>query len=121
MELYWLQSSIREALETIPANQREVLALAYFKGYSQSEIAELLGVPLGTVKTRIRLAMQKLRLVLSQTMMEEPQTISRLAGKHQQPVFIWSLRQVMRIHILEVYSSLERDLPGFQFCQIEEG
>jgi len=76
MELSWQQSLIREALETISPNQREALALAYFNGYSQSEIAELLGVPLGTIKTRIRCAMQKLRLVLSQTMMEESQPIS---------------------------------------------
>jgi RNA polymerase sigma-70 factor (ECF subfamily) len=76
MELSWRQSFIREALETISPDQREALALAYFKGYSHSEIAELLGVPLGTIKTRIRLAMQKLRLVLSQTMMEESQPIS---------------------------------------------
>lgn len=73
MELSWRQSFIREALETISPNLREVLALAYFKGYSQSEIAELLGVPLGTIKSQIRLAMQKLRVVLSQTMMDESQ------------------------------------------------
>ena len=67
MEHSWQQSFLREAFETISPDQREALALAYFNGYSQSEIAELLGVPLGTIKTRIRLAMQKLRLVLSQT------------------------------------------------------
>jgi RNA polymerase sigma factor (sigma-70 family) len=76
MDLSWQQSSIRAALETISRDQREALSLAYFKGYSQSEIAVLLGLPLGTVKTRIRLAMQKLRLVLSETMMEESQPTS---------------------------------------------
>ena len=38
--------------------------MAYFEGYTQSEMSELLKQPLGTVKTRVRLAMQKLRLVI---------------------------------------------------------
>lgn len=59
------QKSVRDAIGKLPADQRRVLALAYFKGYSQSEIAEITGEPLGTVKTRIRLAMQKLRQLLS--------------------------------------------------------
>jgi len=74
-ELYWLQSSIRAALATLPSDQREALTLAFYKGYSHTEIAELLGVPLGTVKTRIRSAMQKLRLVLSETMMADFQQV----------------------------------------------
>ena len=49
------------AIAQLPAEQREVLSLAYFRGYSHSQIAAHLGQPLGTVKTRIRLAMQKLR------------------------------------------------------------
>ncbi|UCE00556.1 MAG: sigma-70 family RNA polymerase sigma factor [Chloroflexota bacterium] len=55
---------IRRALYDLPEDQRKVLAYAYFRGYSQSEIAELLELPLGTVKTRIRLGMQKLRFTL---------------------------------------------------------
>ncbi|MCH9017401.1 MAG: sigma-70 family RNA polymerase sigma factor [Chloroflexi bacterium] len=55
---------IMRALETIPESQREVIMLAYFGGFSQSEMAERLDQPLGTVKTRVRLAMQKLRTVL---------------------------------------------------------
>ncbi|PKB71218.1 MAG: hypothetical protein BZY87_06690 [SAR202 cluster bacterium Io17-Chloro-G6] len=55
---------IMRALATIPESQREVIMLAYFEGYSQSEMAEKLDQPLGTVKTRVRLAMQKLRLAL---------------------------------------------------------
>jgi RNA polymerase sigma-70 factor (ECF subfamily) len=54
---------VLEALATLPPEQREVIILAYFEGYSQSEIASKLGHPLGTVKTRARLAMQKLRAV----------------------------------------------------------
>ena len=49
------------ALNDLPAEQREALELGYFGGLSQSEIAERTGQPLGTVKTRMRLAMQKLR------------------------------------------------------------
>ncbi|MBC8280935.1 MAG: sigma-70 family RNA polymerase sigma factor [Chloroflexi bacterium] len=55
---------IMRALKTIPENQREVIMLAYFGGLSQSEMAEKLDQPLGTIKTRVRLAMQKLRTVL---------------------------------------------------------
>lgn len=49
------------ALATLPAEQREALELGYFAGLSQTEIAERTGEPLGTIKTRMRLAMQKLR------------------------------------------------------------
>jgi RNA polymerase sigma-70 factor (ECF subfamily) len=61
------EKAVREAIAALPAEQRQALALAYFKGYSHSEIAEALDLPVGTVKTRIRLAMQKLRQVLSST------------------------------------------------------
>ncbi len=52
---------VREALETLSPPQREAIELAYFEGLSQSEIAERLREPLGTIKTRVRLGMQKLR------------------------------------------------------------
>jgi RNA polymerase sigma-70 factor (ECF subfamily) len=52
---------VRQALLALPAEQREVLELAYFRGLSQTEIAEHTGQPLGTIKTRVRLAMEKLR------------------------------------------------------------
>ena len=55
---------VRAALAALPAPQREALALAYFKGYTHREIAEVLGQPLGTVKGRIRAGMQKLRQLL---------------------------------------------------------
>ncbi len=48
----------------LPKAQREVILLAYFEGYSQSAMADKLGQPLGTIKTRVRLAMQKLRTAL---------------------------------------------------------
>ncbi|ABU58126.1 MAG: DNA-directed RNA polymerase sigma-70 factor [Roseiflexus sp.] len=52
------------ALAQIPPEQREVLELAYFGGLSQSEIAQRLNSPIGTVKTRTRLALQKMRDLL---------------------------------------------------------
>lgn len=52
---------IRVAIARLPANQKQALALAYFGGYTQTQIAEALKQPLGTIKTRLRLAMQKLR------------------------------------------------------------
>jgi RNA polymerase sigma-70 factor (ECF subfamily) len=60
-----LRENIRAALKELPQEQREVLELGYFSGLSQAEIAEATGQPLGTIKTRMRLAMQKLRQPLS--------------------------------------------------------
>ena len=57
---------IRKSLAILPPAQREVIELAYFQGLSQSEIAQKLDQPLGTVKTRVRLAMQKLRVELEE-------------------------------------------------------
>ena len=53
--------SLYFAVQSLPEEQRQVIDLAYYKGMSQSEIAEVLGWPLGTVKTRVRSAMQSLR------------------------------------------------------------
>ena len=55
------RDQIREALSSLPAEQLKVLELAYFSGYTQVEIAELLDLPIGTVKGRVRLGMKKLR------------------------------------------------------------
>ena len=55
---------VRAAVASLPPEQQKALAMAFFEGYSHSEIAERLGEPLGTVKTRIRIAMQKLRGLL---------------------------------------------------------
>lgn len=54
----------RDSLKTLPPEQRELLLLAYYGGYTQSEIAGLTGLPLGTVKSRTLTAMRKLRILL---------------------------------------------------------
>jgi RNA polymerase sigma factor (sigma-70 family) len=55
---------VRRALEGLPEAQRRVVELMYFDGYTQTRIAELLGLPLGTVKSRSLLGMRRLRGVL---------------------------------------------------------
>ncbi len=55
---------ISKALEQIPENQQQVLKMAYYEGLSQSEITEKLNIPLGTVKTRTRQGLLKLRKLL---------------------------------------------------------
>ncbi len=60
------RDEILEVLGRLPEEQRRVLVMAYFEGYSQSEIANKLGEPLGTVKTRARLGIQKLRAAMQQ-------------------------------------------------------
>ncbi|WP_219414170.1 RNA polymerase sigma factor [Pseudonocardia nigra] len=57
-------SQVRDALGRLPAEQRQALALAYYGGYTQREVAALTGVPLGTVKSRMFTGVQRLRSVL---------------------------------------------------------
>jgi RNA polymerase sigma-70 factor, ECF subfamily len=63
-EQSWIAWRVHRALEELPEREREVLALAYWSGLSQSEVAEFLGIPLGTVKTRTRSALAKLSDIL---------------------------------------------------------
>jgi RNA polymerase sigma-70 factor (ECF subfamily) len=58
------QERVQAALAELPPDQKEVVSLAYLEGLSHSEIAERLGVPLGTVKSRMRIAYQKIRQAL---------------------------------------------------------
>ena len=60
-ELSFQRERVQAALVQLPDEQKQALILAYFNGYTQREIAEKLKQPLGTIKTRLRLAMQKLR------------------------------------------------------------
>ena len=55
------RDQVREALNTLPPEQLKILELAYFSGYTHVEISDLLGLPLGTVKGRMRLGLKKIR------------------------------------------------------------
>jgi RNA polymerase sigma-70 factor (ECF subfamily) len=57
---------VAAAIAALPAEQRRVLALAYFRAHTHREIAGILRQPLGTVKTRLRSAMKRLRAVLEE-------------------------------------------------------
>ena len=66
-ETAWIsikRAQVRAALGELPAAQRTVIDLAYFRGMTRQEIAEVTGEPLGTIHTRARLALQKLREIL---------------------------------------------------------
>lgn len=56
--------AIQEALTSLPEQQRRTVELAYFDGYTQAEIAAIMNVPLGTVKSRMRTALERLRALL---------------------------------------------------------
>jgi RNA polymerase sigma factor (sigma-70 family) len=58
---------VKDILKNLPTEQQFVVDHLYFKGYTQSELAEEFDIPLGTVKTRLRLAMQQLRMTLGVT------------------------------------------------------
>ena len=59
---------VRGALRQLPTEQSRVLGLAYFGGFTHAEIAEMLGMPLGTVKGRMRLGLEKIRISLAEGM-----------------------------------------------------
>jgi len=65
------RSAIHDALSKLKPNQRQLLALAYFRGYSHSELAQFTGMPLGTVKTQMRRALMKLKELMVGTEYEE--------------------------------------------------
>jgi RNA polymerase sigma-70 factor, ECF subfamily len=62
---------LREALGLLPRDQSQVIELAYFGGFSHSEIAEILGAPIGTIKGRMRLGLEKIRATLAEGIPEE--------------------------------------------------
>ena len=59
-----IEVDVRESLRALPSEQRQIIAKVYMEGKSHSEVAEELNLPLGTVKSRIRLAMSKLKVML---------------------------------------------------------
>ncbi|MEZ5076341.1 MAG: sigma-70 family RNA polymerase sigma factor [Solirubrobacterales bacterium] len=59
-------AEIRGALGKLPIEQSEVIELAYFGGFSHAEIAQMLGLPLGTVKGRMRLGLEKIRVEMAE-------------------------------------------------------
>ena len=63
-EQEWLRWRVHSALEKLPPGERELIVLAYWGGLSQSEMAERLDLPLGTVKTRTRAALSRLATLL---------------------------------------------------------
>jgi RNA polymerase sigma factor (sigma-70 family) len=67
------RAEVRAALKDLPDPQRQALLLAYFGGYTQREVAALVGVPLGTVKTRMAAGMRKMKAALSDAGREEQQ------------------------------------------------
>jgi RNA polymerase sigma-70 factor, ECF subfamily len=62
---------LRHALGLLPREQSQVIELAYFGGFSHSEIAEMVGAPLGTIKGRMRLGLEKIRSTLAEGMPDE--------------------------------------------------
>lgn len=55
---------VKELLNTLNSDQRKVVDLLYFQGYTQSEVAKEYGIPLGTIKTRLRIALKELRKIV---------------------------------------------------------
>ena len=74
-ELSQQRERVQSALAQLPEEQKQALLLAYFNGYTQHQIADKLKQPLGTIKTRLRLAMQKLRDFLREEQESEKKSI----------------------------------------------
>ena len=77
VEAFERRTEVRAALKDLPEPQRQALLLAYFGGYTQREVAALVGVPLGTVKTRMAAGMRKMKEALSDAGREEQQPWTR--------------------------------------------
>lgn len=82
VELSLRGERVRAAIAHLPQDQKQALALAYYGGLTQVEIAEALQQPLGTIKTRLRLAMQKLRHLLRE---EQEPVYSSTADEYTEP------------------------------------
>jgi len=71
VEQHFVRRGIRQAIRALPQEQRVVLNLAFFMGLTHNQMAEFLDQPLGTVKSRVRLAMKKLRETLAESTDQE--------------------------------------------------
>lgn len=71
-----LRRQVAAVLHSLPSEQREVLELAFFSGFTHSELADYLGQPLGTVKSRIRMGLGRLRSLLDQNVNPASQGVS---------------------------------------------
>jgi RNA polymerase sigma-70 factor, ECF subfamily len=73
-QVEWMveQKRIRQGIAGLPIDQRQVVELAFFQGMTHSQMADFLGEPLGTVKSRVRLAMQRLRSILIEQGVVDP-------------------------------------------------
>jgi RNA polymerase sigma-70 factor (ECF subfamily) len=69
-----LSQTMADALSNLSEGERQAIALSYYKGYTYREVAEILGQPEGTVKSRIRSAMTKLKTSLQDSISEEVQS-----------------------------------------------
>lgn len=65
------RDAVREALTSLPDDQRTPVEMAFFQGFTHVEISEKLSIPLGTVKSRLRLAMERLRTALGVTQIDQ--------------------------------------------------
>ncbi|MGH2467024.1 MAG: RNA polymerase sigma factor [Candidatus Limnocylindrales bacterium] len=80
LDAVWLRDVVRHALAAMPEPERQAILLAYYEELSQTEIADRLGWPLGTVKTRTRRALARLRSLLAETL--GPELGSRLVAEN---------------------------------------
>lgn len=70
-------TAVRCAIDELPEDQRAVVELAYYRGFTHAEIAEMLDTPLGTVKGRMRLALEKMRTTLDEQIAEPAHSTGR--------------------------------------------
>ncbi len=111
---------LKGALAELPSEQSEVIALAYFGGFTHSEIAQMLAMPLGTVKGRMRLGLEKTRLTLAESMGARA-IIGGVAVSRDFHADIESLRDDLAAYSLGALDAtekvaLERHLEGCDSC-----